>query len=244
MSESRLPGKGRGILFEQRFKLILERQHDFLGLGPRIEPRVGGHVVEKDEGLLAEIADDALARQLALHEGAVGADDARGKELFRLLDQGLQHVGLERRIEPDEFLDRQLEGGVQVALGLLHRLQDGGQGHGALPGALDEGGEDFVHAVIVLDEPGDGQADVVDGQFADQAGDEEDEFAVRFLPVLDDAFEQLAHGLQLLFQSGGLAFQLGHFQGEFVPALLDLFHGCRGIRQCVCLCHTPNLALI
>ena len=80
-------GNGVWILREQRLKIILERQHDFLRLRVRIKLRVGCDVLEEHQRLLAELLDDALARHLALHKGAVGADERRGMEFVRLLQQ-------------------------------------------------------------------------------------------------------------------------------------------------------------
>lgn len=84
-----------GILPHQPLEIILEAQHNLLGLGPGIESLIRGQIVKERQGGLAELAHDALAGHLALDEATVGAHNARGEKQFRLLDQGLDHGRLE-----------------------------------------------------------------------------------------------------------------------------------------------------
>ena len=73
-----------GFSLEQILEIILEGEHDFLRLRARIVFHVGRDVLEETERLGAELAEDALARQLALDEAAIGAAHRRGEEIVRL----------------------------------------------------------------------------------------------------------------------------------------------------------------
>jgi hypothetical protein len=66
-------------------------------------------------------------------------------------------------------------------------------------------------------------ADVVDGELADEPGQEQHQLAVRLLAVVDEALQQHAQRFVLLFQRVALGFQLTHPQRDFVQAALQFF---------------------
>ena len=78
-----------------------------------------------------------------------------------------------------------LQGGGEVALGFFLRLQDGGLQQVVLDLPLGKAGGDLGDLRVVLDQPRDDDADVVEGQFGDEPGEDLDEFGVGFLAVLD-----------------------------------------------------------
>ena len=157
-------GDGVGVLLEQRLEIILERQHDFLRLRMRIVLRVGRDVLEENQRRLAEFLDDAFARHLAFYKSAVGADKRRGMEFVRLLQQGLQQPGLERRFQLDQFLDGGFQEGGEVALGFFEDFQNHGLKLVVVHFALGQRRANLVDLRVVLHQPGNDHADVVDGQ--------------------------------------------------------------------------------
>ncbi|MBI3849388.1 MAG: hypothetical protein HY298_03705 [Verrucomicrobia bacterium] len=90
----------------------------------------------------------------------------------------------------------------------------------------------------MLHQFGNDDPDVIDGQLADHAGKQEHEFAVGFLPMLDDAFQQESQRLVLLFESAALSFQLADSQLQLMPSLLYLLDRSYGWFRTHCLCHT------
>src|SRR4026207_2553804 len=92
-------------LLKERFEVRFEAERNFLELRIWIQLRIGGHVIEKDQGILSELFDDSILGQVALYETAIGAHDGRRKKQLRLCQQGLQHVAFERQIRFEQFLD-------------------------------------------------------------------------------------------------------------------------------------------
>ena len=66
------PGGGQArVSLQQRLEIVLEAQHNLLRLRTRIQLGVGRQVVEKDQGLFAEFAQDALPGHVALHKTTI-----------------------------------------------------------------------------------------------------------------------------------------------------------------------------
>ena len=59
---------------------------------------------------------------------------------------------------------------------------------------------------------------VINRELADQPRKQQDQFAVGFLPVLDDAFNQGAKQFGIVFQDGVLGFELRYAERQFMPA--------------------------
>ena len=223
-----LPGGDVRVPLQEGVEIRREAEHDLIDLRAGVEFGIGGQVLEKDQGFVAKFLEDALARELALHEAAAGADRVRGEEIIRFLGEGLEDGEIHRGVEPDQFLDEGLGGGLEFALGFLQGLEDGGLQEIVVVLAVDEGGADIADVGVVFDEPGDDHADVVDGELADEGGDEVDELAVGFFAVLNGALEQLAQRLVIVLEGGVAGLELLDAQGQVRPGLLDFVHG-RGL---------------
>ena len=219
-------------MLEERFEITLEGEHDFVGFGARIQFGIGGQVVEEDQRGLAEFAEDAFLGQLAFDETAIGADHGRQEKFLGLRDEGREQGFFQRRIQLNQFFHGGLHRRGEVAFDLVERDEDGGQGQGRIGFAPGQGGADFVHMGVVFDELGNDDADVVDRQFAHEAGQQEHQFAVGFLPVLDDALDQGAEQFGVVFEGRALGFELRHAELQLVPARLDFFRGSRWPRSC------------
>jgi hypothetical protein len=193
-------------LLKQRLEVALERQHDLLGLGPGIQLGIGGHVAEEAERRLAELAHDALARHLAFEEATACPHHPRREEQLRLRRQRAQQLRLDRRVQLDQFLDQRLHGGHQVAPGVVQGFEQCRLGHGHIGRPFGQRGEELADARVVLDQPGDKHPNVVDRQFAHEGGQQNHQFGVRLLAVLDDGFQEPAQGFVFLFEGGALGF--------------------------------------
>ncbi|HOB31318.1 MAG TPA: hypothetical protein PKH32_00385 [Verrucomicrobiota bacterium] len=129
-----------------------------------------------------------------------------------------------------------------MAFCLVECLEHIRLGQGSVHFALDEGGGDFTDAGVVLDEAGDEDADVVEREFADQGSEEENEFRVGFLAMLDGAFEEGTQGFGFLAERVPFRFELGDAGLEVVPPSLDFLEGGRRAGGRVLgLCHAVTL---
>ena len=154
-------------------------------------------------------------------------------KIIRLLDERLEHRVIERRVERDEFRDERRNGLAQIALGLVEVLEHGGLQNALVIAAVDERGGNFVDVLAVLHEPRNEHADIVQLQFADDGGEEGDEFAVGFFAILHAAFEELLERLVLLLETEVRRLKLRDAQGQVVPFVLHLGNGHHG--DCVFL---------
>ena len=198
----------RGILLKEGFEVAFEGQHDLLPLRVRVELGIGGHVLEEDQGLFAELPEDALAGHLAFDEAAVSPHHSRGEELLGIGGDGFQEFFLDRRVQLDQFLGCLLEGGQEVPLGVLKGLKHFGLRQLGFGCAFAHAGQHLADVGVVLDELGNDYPHVIERQLADQGGQNEHQLAVGLLPMLEGPLHQRAQGLVLLFQRGALGLEL------------------------------------
>ncbi len=227
------------MLLKQGFEIVFEHHHDLFRFGLRVELRIGGHVVKKDQRGLAKLLDDPLPRQLAFHITAVGPHCSRRKEYFGLPRQRLQQLLFQRRFQLDQFFRQRFHGGAQVAFGLIQRLEQGWRRQRGFHRPFDQPRKNLADIGVMLHQLGNDDPDVVDGQLAHEVGEQEHELSVGFLAVFNHPFEHRPECLVLLFETAGLGFELPYFQAKLIPCALNIFH--RGRSRYLCLCHNRNV---
>ena len=140
------------VLGEQRLKIRLERQCDLLRLGTRVQFRIGGYILEKDQRFLAEFLHNSFPGDVPLDPAAIGPCDPRREKQFRPFGQRPEHFRFQGSLQPDQFLHRRFQGGHQVPLCLLQRSQNHRLRQVGLGGALDQRRQHLVHVRVVLDQ--------------------------------------------------------------------------------------------
>ena len=161
--------------------------------------------------------------------------------MMRVRDERPQHVLRQGRVGLDQFLHRRFQRRRQVALGLLVGFHHGGEGQFRAGLAFGQGGANLSHVVVMLDQFGNHEAHVADGELADQAGEQEHEFAVGFLAVFDDPFHQGTQRLVFLLQNIAVGFQLPDPGREFRPCFLHFLNWSQRAGPVFGRCHGCNI---
>ena len=232
----------RGVLLEHQIEVGFERQHDLVRLGARVQFRIGRQVVEKNQRRVAEFPDDAFARHLALEITARGPHDARIEKVFRARDEGLQQLVFQRHLHLRQLLHERLHLGGEVTLHLVQHDEHLRLRQAVGDAAVDEAAQHVADLLVVLHELRNDYAHFIDREFADQAGEQQDQFAVGFLPVLDDPLDQLVKFFVLVLEAGALHLQLAHPERQLMPPGLNLLHRSRRVGDMFCVCHGFNMS--
>lgn len=102
--------------------------------------------------------------------------------------------------------------------------------------------QNLVDLSVVLHEPGDDDADVVDGQLGHEAGEDTDHLAMGFLAVLDHPLQQGTQHLVLLFHHRQLGVHLPNLQIQILPAHPHFLDGRDRGGAIFIICHEAIIA--
>jgi len=221
------------LLLAKRFKIIPKRQHDLLRLRTRIQLRIGGHILEEDQGRFTELPDNPLPRHLAFGEAAISPHHSRGKEQFRVAAQRLQQFPFQGRVQLGQFRRCLFERSQQATLRPVQVLEYLGPGQFRFSSPLGQSRQRLADIVVVLDQLRDDPSNIIDRQLADQCGQDYHQLAMRSLPNVNGALQQDPERFVLLFQRPAVRFQLLYAQLQLIVALLDVLHQSYGGRRLV-----------